>query len=79
MGEYMIENDVAKWEMRQLERKAARLYRIRSLRGKGIKRLFAKLTALGSRVLLNLGNGLIAASKKLSVKETSSTAASASL
>ena len=32
MGEIMLENDVAKWEMRQLERKAARLYRAKRLR-----------------------------------------------
>jgi hypothetical protein len=75
MYEYTIENDAAKWEMRQLERKAAKLYRAKRLRGEGTKRL----PALVSRVLLNLGNALIAAGEKLRVKETPSTAASASL
>jgi hypothetical protein len=79
MCEHTIENDVARWEMRQLERKAARLCRVKHLRNGGIKQLFAKLTALGSRVLLNLGNALIAAGEKLRVTETSSKAASASL
>jgi hypothetical protein len=77
MCEYMIENDVARWEMKRLEREAARLYRARLLRDEETRRLLAGLAAVGSHVLLNLGNALIAASKRLSMKETSSTAASA--
>jgi hypothetical protein len=77
MCEYMIENDVARWEMKRLEREAARLYRARLLRDEETRRLLAGLAAVGSHVLLNLGNALIAASKRLSMKEASSTAASA--
>jgi hypothetical protein len=68
MGEIMIESDVARWEMRELERKAARLYRAKLLRDQETRRLLAGLAAFGSHVLLNLGNALIAASEKLSVK-----------
>jgi hypothetical protein len=77
MGGYMIENDVARWEMKRLEREAARLYRAKLLRDEEARGLLAGLAAVGSHVLLNLGNALIAASKRLSMKETSSTAASA--
>ena len=77
MCEVMIENDVARWEMRQLERKAAWLYRVKHLKGKGTGRLVPWLSALGSRALLNLGRALIACSEKLRVKETSSTATAA--
>jgi hypothetical protein len=77
MCEYMIENDVARWEMKRLEREAARLYRAKLLRDEETRRLLAGLAAVGSHVLLNLGNALIAASKRLSMEETSSTAASA--
>ena len=77
MFDYMIENDVARWEMKRLEREAARLYRAKLLRDEETRRLLAGLAAVGSHVLLNLGNALIAVSKRLSMKETSSTAASA--
>ena len=77
MCEYMIENDVARWEMKRLEREAARLYRAKLLRDEETRGLLAGLAAVGSHSLLNLGNALIAASKRLSLKETSSTAASA--
>jgi hypothetical protein len=68
MCEIMIENDVARWEMRQLEREAARLYRAKLLRDAETKRSLARLAVVGAHVLLSLGNTLIAASEKLSVK-----------
>ena len=74
MCEYMIENDVARWEMKRLEREAARLYRAKLLRDEETRGLLAGLAAVGSHVLLNLGNALIAASKRLSMKEKPSTA-----
>jgi hypothetical protein len=77
MCEYIIENDVARWEMKRLEREAARLYRAKLLWDEETRRLLAGLAAVGSHALLNLGNALIAASKRLSMKETSGTAASA--
>ena len=77
MCEYMIKNDVARWEMKRLEHQAGRLYRAKLLRDEETRELLTGLAAAGSHVLLNLGNALIAASKKLSMKETSSTAASA--
>jgi hypothetical protein len=66
----MIESDIVKWEMRQLERNAARLYRAKRLRGEGTKRLIAGLAAFGSHALLHLGNALIASGEKLNVKDS---------
>ena len=77
MCEIMIENDVARWDLRRLERETARLYRARLLRDRETRRLLAGLAAVGSCVLLNLGKTLITAGEKLSMKGTSSTAASA--
>ena len=77
MCEFMIENDIARWEMRRLEREAPELYRVRRLKGEVSERLIVRLAAFGSHILLNLGNALIAASERLRVREKSSTAASA--
>jgi hypothetical protein len=68
MCEIMIENDVARWEMRRLERTAARLYQVKLLRDRETRRLLAGLAAVGSHVLLNLGKTLIAAGEKLSAR-----------
>ena len=68
MYEIAIENDVARWEIKRLERKAARFYRAKLLRDRETRRLLAGLAAVGSHVLLNLGKRLIAAGEKLSVK-----------